>query len=444
MTGPSSAIENGGRLASFSRRISRRDDLDLAGLELRVDGVVAAPFDGAEHRRRPSPCAASWPRRRAARARAPPPGSRRSDRGCRGTAARRGRGRGGPSRAARRPGRRRRPAGRHRCEYGEALRVRAFQCSVFGLRSAAVCGLQSAVCGLRARDLHAERRANPCGGVARAIRCCVPARRSFTVTSPTARSSSPWTTATRDADRRRVLELLAKLVGIRIDEDPEAARRAVPRRAPAIRAIVSALHCTSRTSAATVSSVGREHAALPHHDEDALEAQREPARGNRLAEEHADQVVVPPAAAETARQVRHGNLHDGAGVIRQPARKARIDTQPSGGGRRHRQRDDASQVGDGCGRRLVGRCRRPRADPAWPRCGERDPEGSPLTRRRLRPRRTARATCHTRRPRARAPRTPRAHRRRPPCPACRVPTRASPCRSAGTPATSSSPARSCR
>ena len=44
--------------------------------------------------------------------------------------------------------------------------------------------------------------------------------------------------------------------------------------------------------------------ALGHHDEDALEAEREAAGRHVPAEEHADQVVVAPAAAEAAGEVR--------------------------------------------------------------------------------------------------------------------------------------------
>ena len=57
------------------------------------------------------------------------------------------------------------------------------------------------------------------------------------------------------------------------------------------------------------------HVPLGHHDDDALETEREAAGRHVAAEEHADQVVVPPAAAEAAGQVRHGDLHDRAGVV---------------------------------------------------------------------------------------------------------------------------------
>ena len=52
-----------------------------------------------------------------------------------------------------------------------------------------------------------------------------------------------------------------------------------------------------------------------------------PHAGTCSPEEHADQVVVPPAAAEAAGEIRHGDLEDRAGVVRQPARQARIEAQ---------------------------------------------------------------------------------------------------------------------
>ena len=48
-TGVSSAIGNGGVFASFNSRISSRQDLDFAGVELGVDGVGAAQFHGPQH-----------------------------------------------------------------------------------------------------------------------------------------------------------------------------------------------------------------------------------------------------------------------------------------------------------------------------------------------------------------------------------------------------------
>ena len=57
------------------------------------------------------------------------------------------------------------------------------------------------------------------------------------------------------------------------------------------------------TSAGVVAERGGNMPALAHHDENALEAQRKPAGRNALPEEHADQVVVAPAAAEAAGEV---------------------------------------------------------------------------------------------------------------------------------------------
>ena len=54
---------------------------------------------------------------------------------------------------------------------------------------------------------------------------------------------------------------------------------------------------------------------LGHHDDDPLEAEREAAGRDVAAEKHADQVVVPAAAAEAAGQIRDGDLHDRARVV---------------------------------------------------------------------------------------------------------------------------------
>ena len=50
-----------------------------------------------------------------------------------------------------------------------------------------------------------------------------------------------------------------------------------------------------------------------------------PHAGTCSPEEHPDQAVVAAAAAEAAGQIRHRDLHDRAGVVRQPARQARIE-----------------------------------------------------------------------------------------------------------------------
>ena len=66
--------------------------------------------------------------------------------------------------------------------------------------------------------------------------------------------------------------------------------------------------------------------------------EREPARGNVLAGEHADQPVVAAAAAEAAGEIRHRDLHDRAGVVRQPARQAGVEPQVRGRARRRAKR----------------------------------------------------------------------------------------------------------
>ena len=90
----------------------------------------------------------------------------------------------------------------------------------------------------------------------------------------------------------------------------------------------SASNTATITSAGVVARLGGNMFALAHHDENPLEAEREPAGRNALAEEHADQVVVAPAAAQAAGEVGHVDLHDRARVVRQPARQARIESDP--------------------------------------------------------------------------------------------------------------------
>ena len=53
---------------------------------------------------------------------------------------------------------------------------------------------------------------------------------------------------------------------------------------------------------------------LRHDDDDPLEPEREAAGRHVAAEEHADEVVVAPAAAEAADPFDR-NLHDGARVV---------------------------------------------------------------------------------------------------------------------------------
>src|SRR6185503_19490523 len=67
------------------------------------------------------------------------------------------------------------------------------------------------------------------------------------------------------------------------------------------------------------------HIPLIHHDEYALEPQREPARGNILPEKHPDEIVIAPTATKTPREILHIDLHDRAGVVRKSTRKSRID-----------------------------------------------------------------------------------------------------------------------
>ena len=88
----------------------------------------------------------------------------------------------------------------------------------------------------------------------------------------------------------------------------------------------------------------REHVALAHHDEDALEAERDAAGGNVLAGKHADQVVVAAAATEAAGEIGHANLEDRPRVVRQPAREAAIERQVRPGAGALAEREDLPQI----------------------------------------------------------------------------------------------------
>ena len=105
---------------------------------------------------------------------------------------------------------------------------------------------------------------------------------------------------------RRVLELLAELVGgsgIHVDAQaraPQLGRE--PQRLVARTS--SRFQIVTITSTAPRTSPAGNMLALGHHDEDPLEAEREAARRNIAPEEHADQVVVAPAAAEAAGEIR--------------------------------------------------------------------------------------------------------------------------------------------
>ena len=162
-----------------------------------------------------------------------------------------------------------------------------------------------------------------------------------------------------------------------------------------------------------------------------------PQAGTLWPEEHADEVVVPPAAAEAAGQVGHGDLHDRARVVRQPARQARVERR--------------------CGPAHVaapGRGSRARFA-RLPRTGSCDSADAQLRhrgrRRRRRPLRSrSRANCRSSSVARGLGATPRASQfavdavRARSCPACRArraPSRAAP---SGTPAASASTSASWR
>src|SRR6266849_6722491 len=73
----------------------------------------------------------------------------------------------------------------------------------------------------------------------------------------------------------------------------------------------------------------RKHLALSHHDDDALQPEREATRRDIFAEKHSDEVVVTPAATETSGEVGNTDFNNRAGVVREPARQRRIDLDPT-------------------------------------------------------------------------------------------------------------------
>ena len=74
----------------------------------------------------------------------------------------------------------------------------------------------------------------------------------------------------------------------------------------------------------------REHPALLHHHQDALEPQREPDRRHLLLAEHPDEIVITPPPAEAPGQVRHRDLEDRPRVVSEPARQieAQLHVRP--------------------------------------------------------------------------------------------------------------------
>ena len=248
---------------------------------------------------------------------------------------------------------------------------------------------------------------------ARAIDCCSPVFMFLIVTSPRARSSPP-TTATNAASRADAyLNCFPELVGLRIQLGPQARRRAAPPPARSESSIEADRRCVTSTSGPPVWTRRREHAAFGHHHEDPLQAERKPARRNLLAREHADQPVVAAAAAQAADALDR-DLHDGAGVVRQPARQARVDNEVSRG---------AGPCGRAAGSPPACRRRQSRPPPL-PTCSRARRRLSSLTRAgstlATADRRTRQASVRRPRPACLASRAPCA--RRPPrsCPACRA------------------------
>jgi hypothetical protein len=84
--------------------------------------------------------------------------------------------------------------------------------------------------------------------------------------------------------------------------------RSVPLRRSSA-AVSIAARCALSSSAATTTSIdgcstsGRKHAALLHDHQNPLEPDGETARRHFASEEHADQVVVAPAAGDASRHV---------------------------------------------------------------------------------------------------------------------------------------------
>ena len=203
--------------------------------------------------------------------------------------------------------------------------------------------------------------------------------------------------AAHDRDTRNtrgggILELLSELVRLGIHLDADATRRAA--RAPvAARRWPLRLRTRSRARQRPPRHRTRKHPALGHHHQNALEAEREAAGGNVLAQKHPNQAIIPATATETAGEIGHGDLHDRAGVVRQAARQARVEAQVRRGTCRGAQRDDSLQLLDG---------REPRSRP------DRDQAFCTLIQRRTRTRRstTALAGCRGNPPLDQLARTP--------------------------------------
>src|SRR5207253_7545783 len=82
---------------------------------------------------------------------------------------------------------------------------------------------------------------------------------------------------------------------------------------------------------------------------------REAAGRDVLAEEHPHQVVIAAAAAEASRQIRDVNLHDRAGVIRQPTREAEVQTHSTFGTRSRCNSQYGANIFDGITSRRTDR-----------------------------------------------------------------------------------------
>src|SRR4029453_17113581 len=99
---------------------------------------------------------------------------------------------------------------------------------------------------------------------------------------------------------RRVLELLAKLVPVRVhvasQGGPAQVRSGGPRFSSTRMAPDRHHHIDG-----SMLEASREHASLRHDDDNPLEAERKPASRDVAAEKHADQIVVSAAPTQTSR-----------------------------------------------------------------------------------------------------------------------------------------------
>ena len=147
----------------------------------------------------------------------------------------------------------------------------------------------------------------------------VPARRvcrSLTVTSPVARSSSPRIATTGTPRLDGVLQRLLELAAA-----PGRRRRAAARaRSSAASASASPRDSSSRQR--RPSRPRRRATTLAGNISRSVmttmirsSPSEKPQAGTSRPRNMPDQVVVAPAAAEAAGQVRHGDLHDGARVV---------------------------------------------------------------------------------------------------------------------------------